>query len=175
METHGGFGRLYGACYTAAVDGVVFENNPIKAEYLAQQRPRWAVYEADCEKALRNGVGAHLEVSFLDLDPYGEPWPVMDAFFQTERPRAKRLALAVNDGLRQKLKMNSGWAVHSLEHVVRKYGNGQMYERYLEICRELVIEKAAIAGYSLKKWAGYYCGFNGQMTHYGAVLERSCG
>ena len=171
METHGGAGRLFARCYSHLPAGVVFEKDPAKAELLGRQRPTWAVYEADCERALREGVGSHLEVNFCDLDPYGEPWPILDAFFDSDRPRAKRLVLVVNDGLRQKLKMNGGWSVNSLHAVVDRLGNSKLYERYLEICRDLVSEKAARAGYALKKWTGFHCGFAGQMTHYCAVLE----
>lgn len=173
LETHGGFGKLYAACYTAARTGVVLEKDPGKAAALARQRPHWAVYEADCEQAIPLGAGAHLEVNFVDLDPYGDPWPVMEAFFRSERPRADRLALVVNDGLRQACKMNHGWAVNSLAAAVAHFGNCALYPSYLEVARWLVMDKAAIAGYRLKSWTGYYCGHNGQMTHYAALLERT--
>jgi hypothetical protein len=173
METHGGYGKLYDRCYSHVVDGVVFEKRPEKSAKLAKQRPGWAVYESDCLMALRAGVGSHLPVNFLDLDPYGEPWPVMDAFFESKRPKPDRLVMVVNDGLRQKLKMNGGWTVGSLQGVVDRMGNGGLYEKYLEVCQALVKEKAAKAGYVLRRWTGYYAGFAGQMTHYAAVLVRA--
>jgi hypothetical protein len=172
METNGGYGRLYLRCYRHMESGVVFEKQPDKAEALARQRPGWAVYETDCVRALRAGVGGHLAVNFLDLDPYGEPWPVLDAFLESERPRADKLVVVVNDGLRQKLKMGSGWSVKSLRSVAQKKGNLALYSEYLQICRELVTEKAGRLDYRLSRWIGYYCGFGQQMTHYAAVLER---
>ncbi len=172
LETHGGMGKLFARCYSMIPDGVVFENNPVKAAQLGRQRPTWAVYEADCVRALAAGAGGHLPINFVDLDPYGEPWPALDAFFLGIKPTVPRLVLVVNDGLRQKLKMNGGWAVHSLQSIVDRFGNAVLYDRYLEICKDLVKEKAAKAGYSLRRWAGYYCGHLGQMTHYAAVLER---
>jgi hypothetical protein len=172
METHGGFGKLYGSCYTAAATGVVFETDAMKAGALAKQRPHWAVYEGDAVAALEHGGGAHLEVNVLDLDPDGSCWPVMDAFFDSQRPRAARLALVVNDGLRQMLAMNGGWSVAEMHSSVVKYGNHALYERYLEACRDLVMEKAARQGYSLRHWTGYYCGMHQHMTHFAAILER---
>jgi hypothetical protein len=84
-----------------------------------------------------------------------------------------RLAIAVNDGLRQKFKMNGAWSVGVLAEKVARYGNQSFYAGYKEICRELLEEKAAQAGYRLDRWTAYYCGFAGQMTHYGAILERT--
>lgn len=98
MECYGGFGHLYRACYLSAKTGVVFEAKADKSAVLGLQRPHWAVYEADCVNALAGGAGAHLCVNVLDLDPYGEPWPALDAFMTSDRPRADVLALVVNDG-----------------------------------------------------------------------------
>lgn len=172
METHGGAGRIWKVCYSHIQQGVVFEKDPFKSEALALQRPTWAVYETNCEGAIRQGAGSHLEVNFLDLDPYGEPWPAMEAFFLSTRPFAPRMAVVVNDGLRQKLKMNGGWAVASLHDVVERIGNAKLYKNYIEVCRELTEEKAAYAGYVVKEWSAYYCGHGSQMTHYAAVLEK---
>jgi hypothetical protein len=172
LESHGGFGKLYLRCYRHVAEGVVFEKNPDKADALAAQRPTWAVYEGDCVKAIAGGVGAHLTVNFVDMDPYGEPWPVMDAFFGSERPRAQRLALVVNDGMRQALQMHRGWSCPSLRGAVEKHGNQNLYKRYLAVCRELVEEKAARAGYRLISWTGYYTGIQGHMSHYAAMLDR---
>jgi hypothetical protein len=171
METHGGAGVLWRECYSHIADGVVFEKDPSKTKRLAQQRPDWAVYEGECENALLHGVGAHLPINFLDLDPYGEPWTAMDAFFESERPRPERMIVVVNDGLRQKIQYGGAWSTGSMEAMVQTYGN-DLYDVYLEVCLELVKEKAAKAGYALDRFTGYYCGYNGQMTHYGAVLTR---
>ena len=171
METHGGEGKLFDACYTHIEQGVVFEKNQDKSAVLGKQRPTWAVYETDCVMALTGGAGAHLAVNFVDLDPYGEPWPAIDAFFSSDRPFPSRLVLAVNDGLRQGLRMGLAWKVGSLTEIVQKYGS-KLHGRYLDICAEMVQEKAAQAGYRLSRFAGYYCGHAQQMTHYGAVLEK---
>jgi len=172
LETHGGWGAIWRRCYSKIEQGVVFEKNPEKAGALAIQRPTWAVYEADCVYAIGVGVGAHLPVNFVDVDPYGEPWPVVDAFFGSSREWPDKLAMAVNDGLRQKLKTNGGWNVASLAGVVAKYGNAALYEHYLDICQELLQDKAAQVGYTLRRWAGYHCGHADQMTHYAAVFAK---
>ncbi len=172
METHGGFGRVYLDCYARAAGGVVFEKDPARCDVLARQRPHWAVYQNDCVSALGAGAGAHLVINFLDVDPYGDPWPTISAFFMSDRPRAELVVVAVNDGLRQKLKMNGGWDVASLAEMVARYGSAAMYRRYTQICAELMEEKALQAGYRLERWGAYYTGHAQQMTHYGAVLVR---
>lgn len=170
METHGGLGKLYNACYQGIDSGVVFEKDPRKAGRLGLQRPTWAVYEADSTEAIRAGVGNHLEVNILDLDPYGEPWPTIEAFFNSDRLFPDMLFVAVNDGLRQKLRIG-GWDVGSMQGIVSKYGNN-LQDIYLDVCRELMQEKAAKAGYSLNRFVGYYCGHAKQMTHYLAELKK---
>ena len=171
METHGGKGALFSACYAHLSDGVVFEKNPEKTNVLARQRPTWAVYEGDCVTCIAEGAGAHLPVNLLDLDPYGEPWPALDAFFQSERPRPGRMVVVVNDGLRQNVRYGKAWNCHSLIKMAQKYGNN-LFGRYLDICAELLQEKAAQAGYRLDRFAGYYCGKLQNITHYLAVLNR---
>lgn len=172
LETHGGVGAIYARCYQSVAEGVVFETDASKAEYLARQRPAWAVYEADCVQALADGIGNHLPINFVDIDPYGEPWPVIDAFLFSDRDFPSSLAIAVNDGLRQKLKISGGWDVYSMGAMVAKYGAAHISAHYLEICRELLTNKAAQRIATLRRWAGYYCGHTDQMTHYAAIFER---
>lgn len=176
MEAHGGLGRIWERCYRTVQAGVVFEKDAAKAEYLARQRPTWAVYEVDCVTALAAGVGFHVPINFLDCDPYGEPWPVIDAFFAGHGAGwPDRLGIVVNDGLRQKLSINGGWDVASIQPMVQRYGAAAMFANYLEICQEMLVEKTSQHGYVLALWAGYYCGAGDQMTHYAAILNRSTG
>lgn len=171
METHGGYGDVFKACYQNIGAGVVFEKNPQKADRLGLQRPTWAVYEADCIEAIKAGVGGHLGVNVLDVDPYGDPWPAIEAFFASERPFPDRCFVVVNDGLRQKVRGNGAWNVGTLQGIVREHGNN-LHSIYLDVCRELMKRKASKAGYNLTRWAGYYCGHSKQITHYLAELER---
>ncbi len=171
METHGGFGHVWASVYASVRDGVVFERMEDRAAYLAHQRPTWAVYEGDCVQTIGMGAGAHLMVNVLDADPYGEPWPVFDAFFASERPRADRLWVVVNDGLRQGIAMGRAWSVASLAPAVERWGN-DLHDRYLDVCEFLLARSAAQAAYNLSRFAGYYCGAGKRMTHYLAVLTR---
>lgn len=173
LETHGGYGRVWERVYRNVVDGIVFEKDSKKAEFLAQQRPTWAVYECDSAMALADGVGMHIPINFIDLDPYGEPWPVLDAALSGLGPHLPdRWALAVNDGLRNKIKI-SAWDVKSMRRPVEQWGESAIYREYLHVCKWLIEEKISQLGFKLAKWAGYYCGHNGDMTHYGAILERA--
>lgn len=171
LETHGGFGHVFERVYSTVPQGVVFEVDPVKAESLVSQRPTWAVYQSRAEISLRDGVGGHLVINVLDVDPYGEPWPVLEAFFESERPRAEVLAIAVNDGLRQKLRLQGGWSVVSMRQAVERWGNGPLHEKYLEVCRWKLEQLAALRRYRLTRWAGYHCGAKQDMTHYAALLQ----
>jgi hypothetical protein len=158
--------------YPQVSAGVVFELDQVKAEHLCRQRPSWSVYQGKAERAIEEGAGAHLAVNLVDVDPYGEPWPALEAFFSSERPRVERLGIAVNDGLRQKLRLQGGWAVRSLRQAVEKWGNAQLFERYLEVCRWKLEQLGARQDYRLTHWTAYHCGHDDDMTHYAAVLER---
>lgn len=174
LETHGGYGRIFDRCYQGVADGVVFEKDASKTAFLAQQRPAWAVYECDCAMALAAGVGRHLDINVIDLDPYGEPWPVLDAFLVGHGDKLPdRWGMAVNDGLRQKVSLNGGWDVESLRDAVAQWGAASMAKDYLAVCRWLVEKKVATVGFTVAKWAGYYCGAGQGMTHYAAVMVRS--
>lgn len=148
---------------------MAFERDARKVEYLARQRPQWSVYRANCEHALAAGAGAHLTVNLLDVDPYGDPWPVIDAFLMSDRPRPTNLVIAVNDGLRQSLAMKRAWNIGSLKPMVQLFGN-DLYHDYIDVCREMMTLKATQSGYSLSRFVGYYAGEREQMTHYLAVL-----
>lgn len=173
LETHAGYGSIWSRCYADVPDGTAIEKDEKKAEFLAKQRPAWAVYEADCVMALQGGAGSHLPINFIDCDPYGDPWLVIDAFLKSDREFPDLLAIVVNDGLRQKVKMNGGWDVHSLQGMVSRYGATSMYAKYLAVCRELLQEKAGQRNYALTRWAGYYCGHADQMTHYAAIFQKA--
>lgn len=170
-ETNGGAGKLFAACYAHLDHGVVFEKDATKSARLGRQRPTWAVYEGDCIEALKGGVGSHLTVDLLDVDPYGDSWQIIEAFFSSVRPWAKYMAVAVNDGLRQKLALGGAWNTGTMKKAVEKFGN-DLHPVYLEVCAYLMEEKAADAGYRVSHFSGYYCGMNSAMTHYLALLER---
>jgi len=185
METHGGAGKIYARCYGSIPEGVVFETSPMKTAILGKQRPHWAVYEADCVAALAASVGSHIPINFVDIDPYGGPWCAIDAFFSGIKPKVPRLVFAVNDGLRNRLKLHVAWNTEGLQDAVDQFGNAAIYEQYLDVCKWMMQRKAAKAGYILRRWTAYFCrpvhrpkGQIGDVagdniTHYAAVLERS--
>jgi len=172
LEAHGGAGAIWQRLYSGFEAGIVFEKDPRKAEFLARQRPTWSVYEGDCTRGLVDGAGGHLPVNYVDIDPYGDPWPTIAAFFLSERPRTDRVALAVNDGLRQRVRLGLSWKTKTLEGVVQRWGNNQLYVKYLDVCQELMEEAAKPAGYHIERWFGYHTGDKQMMTHYAAVLVR---
>lgn len=175
LETHGGAGKLFDACFADVAEGVVFETAPAKAALLALQRPGWRVYEAPSEVAIAAGVADDLPFNLLDCDPYGDPWPVLRAFWEQPRSRGATLAVVVNDGLRQKIKLNGGWDVASIEPVISQFGASGLHDRYLDACRWFLAELAGHAGYAMARWTGYYTGHALQMTHYAAVFTSSGG
>lgn len=173
LETHGGLGKLFAHCYSHIEQGVVIEKNPVKVQRLLLQRgATWAIYEGETEAALKAGIGNHLPVNFLDVDPYGDPWPIIDAFLTSKRILPEHLVIVVNDGLRQLVQRGGAWTTATLEDKVKKYGNSELNKRYLEVCRELMVERGVAKGYRMNGWTGYHCGRNGLMTHYAAMLQR---
>jgi hypothetical protein len=175
LETHGGRGAIWKKLYSNFPTGAALEKDPANAEFLARQRPDWAVYEVHSERVLGAGLLRWKEVDFLDVDPYGEPWPVLEAFFSAEHGRrfADRMALAVNDGLRQNARIKGSWKIGSMKEEVRKYGNDNIRPHYLQICKDKLGRIVGKVGYTVEHWAGYYTGNFDDMTHYGAVLVRS--
>jgi hypothetical protein len=173
METNGGLGKLYTQLYRDCEPGIVFEKDPKKADILAQQRPGWRVYECDCVNAIAQGIGADLAVNFLDVDPYGEPWSILQAFFERDRSRAETLHVVVNDGITQLLQTKGAWAVKVFEPIVERFGN-DFYRDYEQVCQIMMQEKAALAGYSLSRWYITKAKTTGSLHnyHYWAVLSR---
>jgi hypothetical protein len=172
LECYGGMGKLFAACYSHLAQGIVIEKNPAKAERLLSQRgERWSVYQGETVALLRAGLGAHLAVNFLDVDPWGDPWPTIDAFLESERPQPRELMIVVNDGLRQLVQRHGSWTTPTLETAVRKYGNAELYNRYLDVCKQMMTERAVARGYEVRGWTGYYPTPN--MTHYAALFLKT--
>jgi len=171
LEAYGGLGQVYRSLYNDIEQGVVLEKDPVKIDDLVQQRPTWAVYECDTPKALADGAGSHLEINYLDIDPYGDPWPAIEGFFSSDRPRAKRLVIVVTDGMKRKINMGA-WQLKSFQDAVAVFGN-HFRDRYMEVCKWMLVRYAEKAGYKLVKFAGYRSGHLGQMFHYAGVMERA--
>jgi hypothetical protein len=171
LETHGGYGELWKRVYSDR-DGWVIEKDAKKADALARQRPTWAVYECDATKALAAGLARGVEFAVLDCDPYGSPWPVIEAFFESERAFAKKMVVCVNDGLRSKLSHGGG---HTLKNktsawLVQEYGVAHVFERYLEAVPRGMERVVKVAGYDIERFTIY--SVNQAITHYAAWLTK---
>ena len=87
-------------------------------------------------------------------------------------------------GLRREFRQRRQSAGGSLAKIVQRRGSEEVYENYLDVCRELVEEKAQAVGYTLSRWPGHYCSISPitghpnqgskQMTHFTAVLDVKC-
>jgi hypothetical protein len=174
LESHGGYGAIFQRCYSMLPSGSVIEIDDDRAEFIARQRRTWAVYGGDAETILASGILAFRPTTLLDLDPYGEPWPFVDAFFQGHAGNlADRMWIAVNDGLRMNTRLGVGARTHSLAAIAAKYGASILWAKYIEVAREMMEEKAATVGYTVASFRGYYCGDKQQMTHYLVDLRRT--
>lgn len=171
LETHGGHGRIYERTWFKARGGLVLEKDDAKAEHLAIQRPTWAVYQGDCEKALAAGLARSTPFDIIDLDPWGQPFSVMAALALPGRVFPDTWHLVVNDGTRQATMRGVSWHMEALKVQVAKYG-ANLYPIYLQVARECVEEFANKIGFEIAGWTGHYAGKNELMTHYWAMLKR---
>lgn len=173
VEAYAGLGVIGSRLYvTRSAAGVAIEKDEAKACRLATDRPTWRVYEGDCIRALAAGLAADLEVSLLDLDPYGDPWLAHRAFWESERKRAPRLAVVVNDGLGKRTKMGMSWTTGSLRPIVARFGQDIFGDQYLTCCRWAMGRDSAKAGYRLLDFRGFRGGHGGQMSHFYGIFER---
>ena len=172
LETHGGTGQLFSRCYPHVEHGIVFETDSQKAETLVQQRPNWTVCETDCVWALGQGVGSHLRINFIDTDPYGQAWHVLQAFFGSEREHADRVILVAHDGIKTRIQKYGCHDVSVFHKVIEEIGNRQLYLNYLDVCHELLIETVNKAGYEVEGFGGFYSKHDADQTHFFAELLK---
>ena len=149
LESHGGQGALFQALYSNIERGVVLDIKKDSTEVLVAQRPTWAVYQGDSERALMLGAGSHMPCNYFDIDPYGEPWPTMHALFQSKRTWPDRIVLVITDGLRGRIQMNLAWKHEHLAKFVEEFENEGVYHNYLTVGKQLVEDYAAEQGYRL--------------------------
>jgi hypothetical protein len=175
VETNGGWGELYRRCYSDIPEGVVLEKDGEKAKHLARQRPSWATYAGDNVGALSVGVGAHLEATVLDADPYGDPWPLLEAWFGSRRRHAPVLGVIVTDGLGMRVRRGWLWRTASARTMVEQYGNQLDDAEYLRASADRLGRLVRPVGYQVDHFGGYRCGHADQMTHWRARLRRAKG
>lgn len=170
METHGGNGEVFKRLYSHYSFGVVMEKEKRRAAHLTRQRPGWAVYCVDSLKALQGGVLENIPFTLYDIDPFGDPWPHVDAIL--DRPKHPgEFWFVVNDGLRKKAQLAGAWDCASLQLAVQHFGNGRMPRDYGESCHWLMQQKAEARGFSLLRFYFTYAGYQDAMTHYYAQIK----
>jgi hypothetical protein len=162
LETHGGYGKLFDACYRG-VPGVVFEKKKEAATVLALQRPEWAVYCGDSKQMIGAGLGKLWPFDFIDVDPYGDALEVIEALVVggLTEPRIRFVA---NDGMRKCVRLGQAWKIKTLQEVVADWGIADLNKRYLELAQEKCRRVLDRGGFDLVGWFGYHCGTF--MTHY---------
>lgn len=128
----------------------------------------------EVEELLRAG-----EEDGVNLGEYWHDDELDDLLAEDERATAADQALddyEAGAGKRRNLgrdKQQQVRIVVYVEHlpVVERRGS-DLHPVYLEVCEELLKQKAGIAGYRLIDFRGYYCGDHKAMTHYLAILEQ---
>ncbi len=168
LETHGGFGRIYDACYRG-MRGAVCEIKKDAAGVLAMQRPEWAVYCGESEKIIRSGLMTCFPFDFIDLDPYGEPFTILEAI--VAGGLGERVRVVVNDGLRNKIKVGGAWNCGVMKEIVADFGN-QLNAKYLAAAQEKTRRILDRGGFKMSGFKGYHCGHANDMTHYTFTAER---
>lgn len=172
MEMYAGVGGIWSQVYSDVPYGIAIENDESKVAILAEQRPTWSVYQADCVGTVRLGLGRHAQVNYVDIDPYGEAWSAINALFESDREWPDPLVVVVNDGSRYILRLNRGWSVTVFEEMVATYGNG-LDRKYVElVVPDFFARRAATCGYVIDQWTCYSCGELQQVTHFAALLRR---
>lgn len=168
LETHVGYGRIGERLYLERC-GVAIDKKLTACEHVATTRPHWRIYQGECEKVLASGLAADLPFALVDLDPYGNPFDVIDSILSPGRRLADPLQLVVNDGARQTVRIGGAWHMRQMASIVQTLGN-DLFGRYLEVAQLLIKAKAALIGRRVTHFEGYYCGASSDMTHYWATL-----
>ena len=119
------------------------------------------------------GVASHLDINFVDFDPYGAAWTVIEAFFESQRPRADRNSSSwYMTGVRSSLKRYGGARIGFFSRIVEQIGEIELYQNYLSVCEEQLFEIVAKAGYKTQAFGGFYSRADSDQTHFFAELQR---
>lgn len=173
MCTHADDGVLVRQVYPDELVGIAFAETNDQADRLAIARPTWAVYSTNVDAALRRGLGRHLMVNVLDVDCDSNPWPTIEAFFDSDRPRPNQLAVVVSDRLRPRLRRNGAYSIPSMLPALERYrDSAAIDEHYIEVCQWNLARLAEPHGYTLEQWTAYHCDRRDDATHFAAVLCR---
>lgn len=97
LEGFAGEGRMYRGCWHG-LRGACIDIAEAKASAAARERPHWACYRADTEKALAAGLGSLQRWDVVDLDAYGSPWKFLRAYLTSRRLFAPVTHIVLTDG-----------------------------------------------------------------------------
>jgi len=173
MCTHAEDGALVRQVYPEDVAGVAFAEKNDDADQIAIERPTWAVYATNVDAALRRGLGRHMSITVLDVDCDSNPWPTLEAFFMSDRPRYRELGIVVSDRLRPRLRRNGAYSIPSMLPALERYrDSAAIDESYLEVCQWNLGRIADALGYTIKDWTAYHCDRREEATHFAALLCR---
>ena len=179
LETHAGEGLIFLQCYTGVTKGWALEKDKDLLDRMTQQRERWFCYQCESEKILADAPRA-FDANFIDVDPHGSPWPVLEALFNPHRFTAPTLHLVVHDGSRRFLAIGASgssdqrWRVGLLAELAAEYGD-DLRANYSDLALVAISKLAKPCGYTVRKWTAFYTGHDSHSTHYWATLkaERS--
>lgn len=160
----------FGVSLYREFDGVAFDRDWRKTGMLVKRSPSWAVYEGKSDVLARIGAGRHLRITLLDINPYGAPWSLLRAWFDSPREHPNQMILVAYDGLRA-MKMGKAWDNDELQDAVMRFGADQLQENYGIISEALVEEITGQVGYELAWWR-YSDGGRNRAAHWIAHITR---
>lgn len=146
LEAFAGSGEMYSALWHRWA-GFTMDKDLAKVTRAAKQRKRWGCYQGDTLRALEAGWLENIEFKLVDFDPYGEPWPALQAYFAGHLAFHSPWVAVCTDGY---------WSQRNLASKSRclfGYGGGRfsgMSDRaYIEICHDFVRSLASRYGQEL--------------------------
>jgi len=180
LDAYAGFGRIWNHCYRD-YEGVALEKDEAKCYELARLRPTWPVYSVDTPSAIEQGILDRFPINFLDVDTWGAPWECIEAWFaRMARPKAEtdsgggfepRLDIVATDGGGLGIRFTSGWELPRFQRYVAQYGATRMFDRYLDVCRDMMTDISAAAGYELVDWVALRTGRDKSMALFWGGFE----
>lgn len=93
-----GEGRIYRGAWCRFERGVCLDKVESKVRSAAFERPGWACYQGDTERAIIGGLAADVQFGIVDLDAYGSPWPFLRAWMTSDRDHAPLARVFLMDG-----------------------------------------------------------------------------
>lgn len=177
LETHAGEGAIFLQCYSHIRRGWAFEKEGDLVEHATRQREGWFCYKGEAEKILAE-ADDYFNANFIDIDPYGSPWPTFEALFLPGRLNHPTIMLCVHDGSRRFLSLGGSgandqrWRKGILADLAKEFGDSA-WRRYGDLAMVGLSRLIKPCGYTIDQWAYSNTGHDNHSTHYWATLKRS--